>query len=369
MFPAPRYLEWALRFYGQVPFDLASSGIPQVRHEDLGDLPSLDDPRGGSRLVAAIAGYNDVPVDEVAPALGTTYALWLAYATLLSPGDEVLVETPGYEPLWRIAEGVGATVHRFERPAGEAYRLDPERVAAKLTARTRVVAVSNLHNPSGARATDDVLREIAGVAASRGAYLLVDEVYAPFDSLVGVDGIWGRSAHRLAPNIIAASSLTKCFGLGHQRVGWLLASREIATAAQGTILSTVGHLPQEHASLAAHAFARLPSLAARARDLTGAKRVAVQRWAGTRADMTWSAPDSGLFGFATCTSPEDLTGHIEAAAVHDGILVAPGSFFGVPNGFRLSWSISTELLGEGLERLGRVLAQRSGGRAMPDRSL
>jgi aspartate/methionine/tyrosine aminotransferase len=356
MFPSPRYLEWARRFYGQVPFDLASSGISSVALAELGELPRLDDPKGWPPLVEAISRYNGVPQAEVAPALGTTYALWLAYATLLRPGDEVIVEAPSYEPLWRIAEGVGATVVRFERTRQEGFRLDPERVAQKMTARTRIVAVSNLHNPSGARVSDEVLREVARVAATRSAYLLVDEVYAPFDGLVGGDGVWGQSARRLAPNILAASSLTKCFGLGQQRIGWLLGPPEAIAAALGTILATAGHFPQEHASLGARAFARLPSLATRATNLMGTKRERVRRWATARNDLTWSEPESGLFGFATCVRPEDLTARIEAAAQHDGILVAPGAFFGVPNGFRLSWSIATELLDEGLERLGRVLA-------------
>src|SRR5580658_2231179 len=110
MISAPRYLEWALRFYGQVPYDLATSGIPQVPLADLAPLPDIEDPSGPAKLVAAIARYNGVSRDEVVPALGTTHALWLAYATLLRPGDEVLVEAPSYEPIWLSARATGARV-------------------------------------------------------------------------------------------------------------------------------------------------------------------------------------------------------------------------------------------------------------------
>ncbi len=355
MYPAPAYLEWARRFYGQVPFDLASSGIAGVTHADLGDLPALDRPGADDRLAAAVAAYNGVPAAEVVPCLGTTYALWLAYASLLRSGDEALVESPAYEPLWGSAQGTGAVVVRFERLAREGFALDPDRVAEKLTPRTRVVAVTNLHNPSGARTSDEVLREVARIAATRGAYLLVDEVYAPFDDMVGSSGVWGWSARRIAPNAIVASSLTKCFGLGAQRIGWLLAPDDVARWARGTILATCGHFPVEHANLAAHAFGRLGLLADRARALLSSKRSRVHRWATARDDIAWSSPGSGLFGFATSTRPEDLTARIAAAAQRNGVLVAPGSFFGVPNGFRLSWSIEEKKLDEGLFRLGRVL--------------
>ena len=355
MFRAPRYLEWARRFYGQVPFDLASSGIPVVTHAALGDVPPLDDPAGPARMIAAIARYNGVSEAEVAPALGTTYALWLAYATLLSPGDEVLVEEPGYEPLWRTAEAVGASVVRFSREESEGFRLDPRRVAASMTDRTRLVAVTNLHNPSGVRTADEVLVELAAVASARGAVLLVDEVYAPFDDLVGNDGIWARSARRLAPNIVTASSLTKCYGLAQQRVGWVLASAEVASRALGTILSSAGHFPIEHANMAAHSFARLAPLSERARGLLGDKRDVVQQWVASRKDLRWSNPTAGLFGFASSTAASDLTARIEAAAGRDGVLVAPGSFFGAPAGFRLAWSIEGAKLGEGLRRLGHLL--------------
>src|ERR1700677_4833249 len=184
MFAPTRYLDWARRFYGQVRFDLATSGIPPVPSAELGafDALALDDVTAWPRLREAIARYNDVPAEEAIAALGTTHALWLAYASLTSPGDEVLVEPPAYEPLARIAEGIGAKVATFERAASERHALDPERVARAMTPRTRVVAVSNLHNPTGVRTDAGVLRAIARIAEAQGAVLLVDEVYAPFDA-------------------------------------------------------------------------------------------------------------------------------------------------------------------------------------------
>jgi hypothetical protein len=356
MFAPTRYLDWARRFYGHVRFDLATSGMPAVSAAELGlpDWRGLDDATGWQRLREAIARFNDVPVAEAVAALGTTHALWLAYASLTSPGDDVLVEAPGYEPLTRIAEGVGARVVTFERPPGERFVLDPDRIARAMTPRTRVVAVSNLHNPSGVRADADSLRAAARVAESHGASLLVDEVYAPFDALVDEGGIFRESARHLAPNVVAVSSLTKCYGLGSQRIGWLLGPAELVARAEDATTASCGMLPLVHAHLALHAFARVVTLAERARAMLAGKRARVARWVEAEG-LAWSAPTEGLFGLVTVPGAGDLTAAIERAAREREVLVAAGSFFGVPDGFRLAWSASNETLDEGLGRLAEAL--------------
>jgi len=264
------------------------------------------------------------------------------------------VEAPGYEPLTRIAEGVGARVVCFERPSGDRFALDPDRIARAMTPRTRVVAVSNLHNPSGVRADADSLRAAASVAESRGAVLLVDEVYAPFDALVDDGGVFRGSARRLAPNVVAVSSLTKCYGLGSHRIGWLLGPVDVVARAENAITASCGMLPLVHAHLALHAFARVARLAERARALVSGKRARVARWVEAEG-LAWSAPTEGLFGLVTMPGAGDLTAAIERAAREREVLVAAGSFFGVPGGFRLAWSAPDDALDEGLGRLAEAL--------------
>lgn len=356
MFAPTRYLLWARRFYGRVPFDLASSGMTNIALSELGvDGVALDDLAGWEKLRAAIARANDVPAAQAVAALGTTHALWLAYSALVSPGDEVLVEQPAYEPLVRIAEGLGLRVRRFERAATQRFALDPDGVLAAVTNDTRVVVVTNLHNPSGARASDEALRAIAAGLARRGAWLMVDEVYAPFDALADESGVWRASARKLAPNVVVTGSLTKCYGLGNHRFGWVLGPEDVIARADDAITASCGMLPLAHANLGAAAFERVPFLAARARDLLRGKRERVETWFAAHPMLRWSAPGAGLFGVATIDGAGDLTDTIERATVDHGVLVAAGSFFDVPNGFRLSWSIAGDKLDEGLARLARAL--------------
>ncbi len=357
MFGPSRYLAWASRHYGKVRFDLATSGMPWVLPGELGPFTNaeLGDPRSGSELRSAIARYNDVRSDEAIATLGTTHAVWVAYASLTNPGDDVLVEEPAYEPLVHIAAGVGARVVRFSRPRDEGFRLDAQRVARAMTARTKLVVVSDLHNPSGVRAGEDALRAVAEAAAEHGAFLLVDEVYAPFDELVDERGVFPRSARKIAPNVVCAASLTKCYGLGAHRIGWLLGPPEVVARADDTVLASVGALPVAHARIGIRAFEKVGMLAARARALMAGKRARVAAWAESLG-LSWSAPDSGLFGFVQVPGSGDLTGVIETAARDREVLVAPGAFFGMPDGFRVSWSAPGEVVDEGLARLADALS-------------
>jgi aspartate/methionine/tyrosine aminotransferase len=352
VFAPVRYIEWAQRFYGKVELDLASSGIPHASWSELGaPEPDSDDVGAYARFRDLIATYNDVPATEVLPALGTSQAVFLAYAAMLSPGDEVLVEHPGYEPLTRAAEGLGAVVRTYERRAADGFRVSPEAVAGAVTARTRVVVVTNLHNPTGVRTSDATLRELASIAEARGAYLLVDEVYAPFDDLAD-DRVLRATARKLAPNVVAVSSLTKCYGVGMHRVGWVLGPPEIVERASTAMIATCGHLPLSHAARGAVILENLGTLSKRAKGILAGKRAIAGEWASRLPDATWSAPESGLFGLVTFPGRGELLPQIESWATDHGVLVGAGTFFGVPNGFRLSWaSLARDRFEEGLARL------------------
>jgi aspartate/methionine/tyrosine aminotransferase len=356
MYPPSQYLRWARRFYGQVKFDLATSGIPTVPSGELAadETTPNDGPAAWARLCQQIASHNDVGVDEVLPALGTSHALWLACASLASPGDEVIVEEPAYEPLAGIAAGVGAHVVHVPRDARAGFALDPERFERAMTPRTRAIVVTNLHNPSGVRAGDEVLRAVARVAERAGAFLVVDEVYAAFDALIDEGGVFRGGARKLAPNVVAVSSLTKCYGLGPDRIGWLVGPKDVVDRAGDALIASTGMLPRSYARTGVAAFSRLLELAARSRSLLSGKRERVATWVASHG-LTWSGPKEGIFGLVSVPGREDLTPAIEKAARTRQVLVAPGAFFGLPAAFRIAWSLPGDLLDEGLQRLAEAL--------------
>ena len=92
----------------------------------------------------------------------------LAMAALIEPDDEVLIEEPGYEALISAALYLGAKVRRFSRRFEAGFQLDPREVERSITPRTRLIVVTNLHNPTGVRTPDSTLKLIGEIARSLG---------------------------------------------------------------------------------------------------------------------------------------------------------------------------------------------------------
>lgn len=357
MLPRVDYLSWAIESFPGARWDLATSGLLSVSAAELGvPVEALSDPGALRRFAAKVGERYGVAAGEVVPALGTSGAVWMAVASVLpGPGEggaagvEVLVETPTYEPLLRVVEGMGATVRRVPRLAEEGYRIDPARVAAALTERTRLVVLASPHNPTGLVTPDEDLAEIARACEARGAYLLVDEVYRELAAP-------GTTARALGANVIAVSSLTKCFGLGWARAGWILMPEALRGAARAAEMHSTGTLPTTSGAIGAHAMERLDALDARARALSEGKRAVVEAFLARHGQLSWTPPpERALFGFVRAEGVDVAAGLARAASEH-GLFAVPGAFFEAPEGFRLSWaSLPPDRLAQGLELLAASL--------------
>ena len=163
------YMHWA-KFKRPVRFALTASEVPHFRMDGLPlsladlDMDGASHPRYAP-LRDAIASRYGVSGDQVVAADGTSMANFLAMAALIEPGDEVLIERPTYEPLLGTASFLGASITRFERKPAEAFRLDVEAIARAMTANTRLIVLTNLHNPSSALASEAELRALGELAA------------------------------------------------------------------------------------------------------------------------------------------------------------------------------------------------------------
>jgi aspartate/methionine/tyrosine aminotransferase len=347
------YIEWA-KLQQSAPYNLAISGMPHASIDDIGG-PPLDMPISSSNgygyppLLEAIAGKHGVSVHQIVTCTGCSMANYLALATLIAPGDEVLLERPTYEPLLRVAEHLGATIRRFERPPHEDCAVSAARVIEAITPRTRVIVLANLHNPSAQLVRDDVLREIGDAAASVGARVLVDEVYldAVFDETP-------RSAVHLGAAFIATNSLTKVYGLSALRCGWIIADDDFARRAW-RLADLYGNVqPFAPEWLASRAFGYLPALRERAKRLLTENRALLDEWLRSRSDVTAIA---ATYGTTVCVRPTSMDAGTlsEQLRRHHGVSVVPGSFFEMPDYVRVGLTQAPALFQEGLTRIGDCL--------------
>lgn len=347
------YMPWA-KLHSHARYNLATSG---VAHWKLQDLPvrieelEISGPSyyGYEPLQRALADHCGVPMDRVVAATGTSMANYLTLATTLKPGDEVLIEHPTYELIVAAALHIGATIRRFPRTHESGFALDPDAVGRAITPRTRLVAVTNLHNPSSALADEATIRELGEIARRAGARVLVDEVYldAAFECAP-------RSAAHLSDHFIVTSSLTKVYGLSGLRCGWVLAEPELA-AAMWRLNDLCGVIPAHLAELVSViVFGELNRIAQQVRARLDANRVALHRFFDSRHDL-----ESTRLPFGTIAFPKLVRGRADELCdllrTRYETTVVPGKYFEMPDHFRIGIGGDLAPLEEGLRRLGAAL--------------
>lgn len=350
------YLEWAISTFAKARYNLAVSGVTPVTLEELagfGASPGLEAPDAVTLFRRGLSERYGVAEELILPALGTSGALYVVLASLVRFGDAVLVEAPAYEPLYQIAAGLGARVDRFQREVSEGFALSIPRVLSALRPDTRVVVLSNPHNPSGVRDEDELLRDLSQRLAARDVVLIVDEVYRELS-------LEGSTARNLDANIVAISSLTKCFGLGFARSGWMLGPREVVERAFIVTMHMVGEFPRMSAAVGVAGLSVAQALLGRARFKQEERRDCVRAFLErNRERLRWVEPAAGsVFGFFVDTRGKSTEEALLRGLETHGVLAVPGSFFGIPDGFRLSWTLPSEHLDEGLRHLEHVLELR-----------
>jgi aspartate/methionine/tyrosine aminotransferase len=355
LLPRISYLDFAGRWFGQVSHDLASSGSSAVRAAELGTAVGQDELAARDRFRSAIAARYGVPRAEIVPCLGGSGAVFTLVAAAAARGERVLVESPGYEPLIRVPQGLGLDVDRFERRPSDGFSLDSERVIAALRPETRLVIVTNPHNPSGVVAGDAALAELAARLDSRGVWLLVDEVYLELAAP-------RTTARKLGDNVLSCSSATKCWGLSWPRAGWALVPERLASDAAEVERHVVGLAPPSSFAWGERALERADALLERAARGLDQKRALVNRFVASSAGaLDWTPPHAqSLFGWICDQRRLCSLEQIARGAQEHGVLVSPGEFFDAPGWFRLSWGAEPEIVEQGLRRLARVLELGAG---------
>jgi aspartate/methionine/tyrosine aminotransferase len=347
------YMHWA-KTSSMAKFNLAMSGMPNLKLRDLrvslDDLEITDGGYGYRPLLQAIAKRYRVAEDSIVTAAGTTFANHLAMAALLQPGDEVLFEYPAYEPMLAAARYLGANVKRFPRKFENHFL--PEDLESLVTQNTRLIVITNLHNPSSVLIDETTMKQIGEIARRAGARVLVDEVY--METLFEDSP---RSAFHLGNEFVVTSSLTKAFGLSGLRCGWIFAEPDLARRMwllNDLFASTPVHSGER---LSVVAMQQLAEIGDRAKQLLDRNRQLLNDFLDTREDLAAVRPQFGttMFPRVRGASSEELCRVLREKYETS---VVPGRFFEMPAHFRIGITTDTDMLEAGLERLAKALDEQ-----------
>jgi len=285
-------------------------------------------------------------------------ANFLAMSVALNPGDEVLIEQPGYGLFSDVANYIQAQAQFFVRSLTNGFEVNTSDLAAKLTPQTRLIVLSNLHNPSGALMLGETLRDIGKLALDRGIYVFIDEVYlemlfdgaAPFAFAIGQELGGDRNP------FITTNSLTKTFGLSGLRCGWILAEPELAR--QMWRLNDLFGVNAAHVAeqMSVVAFDRLTELRNKARALLSANRRLLDDFLDAHGDLECFRPPAGTVVFPKLPHG-NLQTFFDLLREKYETTVVPGRFFGSPQHFRIGIGGETDVVRGGLERLSAALRE------------
>ena len=353
---ASEYMHWA-KTRSRARFNLATSGLANLTFQELqvslADLELTGDSGYGyPPLISLLADRFRVDAASVVTAAGTSFANHLALAALFNPGDEVLFESPAYEPMLATAEYLGATVKRFQRRFEDGWRVSAAEVERNLSSRTRLIVITNFHNPSGVLTDNQTLKEVGELAKRSNARVLVDEVY--LEMLFAKPS---HSAFHLGEHFVVTSSLTKAYGLSGLRCGWILAEPELAQRMwrlNDLFAATPVHSGER---LSVVALKQLPAIAERAQSRLDQHRAMLNQFLDSRDDLEAIRPALGSIMFPRIkgTSSDGLC---ELLREKYETTIVPGRFFEMPAHFRIGMGGDTESFREGLERLGQALDER-----------
>ena len=332
---------------------LSHSEMSGFRFSEFGKpLPDLDlgeaTSRGSLRLRSLIGAHHRAWPDNVLVCNGASEANFLVHAALLGAGDHVLVEVPQYPPLAEIPIGLGANVTRVPRLAGENWRLDLDVLEGSITAKTKLVVLTNLNNPTAAALEERDLRRLADLAEAHRFHVHVDETFRE----LGFDRAPPSAAH-FGERFVVTSTVTKVYGLGGLRLGWVVATPDVLARIKAVKDYTSVCPSSVSEELAAWALERREKFLARATSILEPNRRVVKAWLERNPDVECVLPPLGNLCFPKL--PVDVDALSTRLRDRYKVVIAPGRFFGMPEHFRLGLGGRTADLEKGLASLDNAM--------------
>lgn len=357
--PPPRnlvsdYMNFA-KLHTAAKYGLASSGVADCTMADLDPKPEDfvlhgRNSYGYGPLIERIASRFSIPEACVVEGAGASFANHLAMAAILSPGDEVLIEAPAYELLLAALGYFQAEICTVARRPRDAWALNVEAVIDAITPRTRLLVLTNLHNPTGALTSEADLKAISQAADRVGALVLLDEIYL---ELMFRDGV-ARTAFSPESNFVITSSLTKAYGVSGLRCGWILAPAPLAEKMR-RLNDLFASLPAHVAErLSVRAFDRLPALRLRANAMIDANRDAYREILGGHGALEQVILDQGTTMFPRLVAGDGEAFYLRLMADYETSVV-PGRFFGCPEHIRIGLAGDVAMTRVGLKRIAEAL--------------
>jgi aspartate/methionine/tyrosine aminotransferase len=362
---------WQSVWENRVELNISESGVlPLTTAELVGDPGALQailnvrqgypQTNGSEELRSLIAGlYSGAKANNVLVTCGASEANFVCTWSLLEPGDEVVFMTPNYMQIAGVGWAFGATPKALCLRESRRWGIDPGELKSLVTDKTRLIAVCNPNNPTGAILSADACEAVVAVAAKVGAWILSDEVYRGAEFEGGMTPTFFGSYER----VICTAGLSKAYGLPGLRTGWVVGPPETIERLWGyhdytSIAPTV--LTDRLASVALEA-RRRNWILGRTRRILKQNYPVLKSWLDSHADrFSHIPPKAGAIAWVGLPRGENSAQLAEELRAQKSVLIVPGEQFGVDSFLRFGFGGEQEHLREALSRFDEYLAGRKG---------
>lgn len=290
------------------------------------------------KIAAKLATDNSIFVDpeDVLVTSGSSGGIFLAFSALLDPGDEIIIPDPYFVMYTQLAAFFGARAVLID--TYPSFQLDPDRIAAAITSRTRAIVLNSPNNPTGAVYSEATLRAIAAVADRHGVAIISDEVYEPF--------VYDGARHFSIGSVYADTITLNAFSKSHSMTGW----RVGYAAGPSHIIEKMKEL-QQYTFVCAPSFAQVAGLTALALGPAPEAALYSRRrdlmYDGLRDAFETTKP-AGAFYLMAKVDDVDAASFVDRAIAHN-VLVIPGSVFSTrKTHIRLSFATSEDQIRKGV---------------------
>ena len=360
---------WMNEFENHCVYNLAETCVASLTIDELLELAGKKDSvlsdllpmkmtygaiEGSDRLRGNICNlYNNQQVSNIIVTHGAIGANALVYQTLIGAGDHVVSIVPTYQQHYSIPESLGATVDTLSLLAENQFLPDLDDLRSLIRTDTKLIAINNPNNPTGALMDRDLLSRIADIAATADAYVICDEVYRGTDQSGSGTG---ESIADLYDKGIATHSMSKAFSLAGIRLGWICGPQEFiqdVTIHRDYNTISVGMLDDYFACLALEAKDKILE---RSRQITRGNLQILDDWIANQPLFTYVKPQAGttaLLKYDLDMPSRDFCVRLLEAT---GVMLTPGSAMGMEGWIRIGYANDPEVLRQGLAKVSEFVA-------------
>ncbi|MGF6158038.1 aspartate/methionine/tyrosine aminotransferase [Ensifer sp. KUDG1] len=311
---------------------------------------------GSERLRGLVAGlYAKQGIENVVTTHGAIGANALVHETLVEPGDRVISVLPTYQQHYSIPESYGADTQILRLTEATGFLPDLQELQRLAIPGTKLIAINNPNNPTGALMDRAYLERIVEIARACGAWILCDEVYRGTDQ--EGSGLTASIAD-LYEKGISTGSMSKTFSLAGLRLGWIVAPPELIRAVSvhrdyNTI--SVGMLDDHFAAIALE---NKDKILARSQAITRTNLAILSDWVDAEPLISWVKPQSGTTALLKYDLPMTSEAFCLQLLQRTGVMFTPGSAMDMEGYLRIGYANNEGILREGLTRVSAFLREQ-----------